>query len=341
MRVRWLLIFSILISNPAPAEAVLGGSSGLDNPYVIAILRDRAATTSGGCSGALVAPRVVFTAAHCLGGSARNIWIPQPGSDLKDTTTLRIQAETFMVPSNFSSGKFPYDNDFGIIVLSEAFPNVKTLTIATVAQIKEWTSRESSVLHIGYGCTELVESPPCQKTSTVPNQFETNLLNQIPSQLNSLTPGTFTLTKIAVNKTICGGDSGSPLLRKESGEWIYIGAQSSSNGAGCTKTCNDPCAASQGVASAQQELLQRLEAYLNTSAPTPTQTQSSNNSQTPNPSPSPIPSTSSRPIETSPSPTAIPSPTKVKSQTIICVKGKVTKRVTAINPKCPKGYSRK
>jgi len=31
----------------------------------------------------------------------------------------------------------------------------------------------------------------------------------------------------------------------------------------------------------------------------------------------------------------------VKSQTITCVKGKVTKKVTAVNPKCPAGYKKK
>ena len=30
-----------------------------------------------------------------------------------------------------------------------------------------------------------------------------------------------------------------------------------------------------------------------------------------------------------------------KKTTITCVKGKVTKKVSAVNPKCPKGYKRK
>jgi hypothetical protein len=31
----------------------------------------------------------------------------------------------------------------------------------------------------------------------------------------------------------------------------------------------------------------------------------------------------------------------VKKTTITCVKGKTTKKVTAVNPKCPKGYKKK
>jgi hypothetical protein len=34
-------------------------------------------------------------------------------------------------------------------------------------------------------------------------------------------------------------------------------------------------------------------------------------------------------------------PTAVKKTTITCLKGKLVKKVTAINPSCPKGYKKK
>ncbi len=42
-----------------------------------------------------------------------------------------------------------------------------------------------------------------------------------------------------------------------------------------------------------------------------------------------------------PSPSATPSSAAAKKTTITCVKGKVTKKVTAINPKCPTGFKKK
>ena len=53
--------------------------------------------------------------------------------------------------------------------------------------------------------------------------------------------------------------------------------------------------------------------------------------------------------EVKPTPTATPSPTPtvvttkpvVKKKVITCVKGKVSKKVTAVNPKCPAGYKKK
>jgi hypothetical protein len=49
------------------------------------------------------------------------------------------------------------------------------------------------------------------------------------------------------------------------------------------------------------------------------------------------------PLEAAPSPTpsAIPVVRKVKKSTITCIKGKTSKKVTAINPKCPTGYKKK
>jgi hypothetical protein len=79
-------------------------------------------------------------------------------------------------------------------------------------------------------------------------------------------------------------------------------------------------------------------------------------STTPSASPTPKPSATATPSVTptatpvvtqsaSPTPTATPkvTPTKAaaKKSTITCVKGKTTKKVTAVKPKCPSGYTKK
>ena len=40
-------------------------------------------------------------------------------------------------------------------------------------------------------------------------------------------------------------------------------------------------------------------------------------------------------------PTVAPKPVVVKKTTITCVKGKVSKKITAVNPTCPSGYKKK
>jgi hypothetical protein len=42
-----------------------------------------------------------------------------------------------------------------------------------------------------------------------------------------------------------------------------------------------------------------------------------------------------------PTPTASAKPVAAKKTSITCVKGKTTKKVTAVNPKCPSGYKKK
>lgn len=316
------ILASVLLALLLPlpnAWPIYGGQESIANPIVVGLLRGQYASDSG-CSGALVAPQIVFTAAHCLGGPASNFWVATPGSDLRDTTTLRIQVEAFLVPDGFSTSQFPYDNDFGILILKSPFPNAKFVKIATMDQITSWVAQEADVLHVGYGCTALVDSPPCGKTSPIPFQLETQLRKTIPPQFASLKPNTFTVTKISVEKTICGGDSGSPLLKMVEGSWLYIGAQSSSNGAGCTKTCNDLCSATQGLPAANPTLINQIQKYLVPSVPSAT--------PTPQQSPSPISS-------------LITSPSSKRKITITCTKGKITKKITAVNPKCPTGYTKK
>jgi len=58
-------------------------------------------------------------------------------------------------------------------------------------------------------------------------------------------------------------------------------------------------------------------------------------------------SVNAQPVEPEPSPTPSPEPvvkpvaTVMKKSTISCVKGKITKKVSAVSPKCPAGYKKK
>jgi hypothetical protein len=77
--------------------------------------------------------------------------------------------------------------------------------------------------------------------------------------------------------------------------------------------------------------------------PTPTPTPVATQTATPTPAPTPTPTPT--PVVT---PTPTPTPTVVatvkpaaKKTTITCVKGKTSKKVTAVKPKCPAGYKKK
>lgn len=301
MRSLKLLLVSLFLLIPlSPAYAILGGIPSNNNPIVVALTRDALDLTAT-CTGGLIAPRVVVTAAHCIHGPAESYWVSEPGSNIQNLNAVKIQAKEIFISPEFTRGSFPYQNDFAVILLKSAFKNIKPVRIASIDEVKTWTNEESSVTHIGYGRYEVVgpnQSGLTMVTSPIPLEFETTFSKQVPWQFYRLKENTFSLTKVAIDKAVCAGDSGSPLIKRVGNEWVYIGVQSGGNGAGCIAPCPEICVANQALAVADLETLKKVSSYL----------------------------TESTVISVS------------TNKQIVCIKGKITKTIKGKNPKCPTGY---
>ena len=101
--------------------------------------------------------------------------------------------------------------------------------------------------------------------------------------------------------------------------------------------------AAHGKRTDENYILKRATLSWMASVATPTPTPTPVATATPTPTPTPTPSETA-----SATPTPTPTPTVVatvkpaaKKTTITCVKGKKTKKVTAVKPKCPKGYKKR
>ena len=75
-------------------------------------------------------------------------------------------------------------------------------------------------------------------------------------------------------------------------------------------------------------------------APTPSPTPISTPTSAPTPVAPPTPTSAPTPVVKE-TPAPMPSKVVVKATTITCIKGKLTKKVTGVNPKCPSGYKKK
>jgi hypothetical protein len=89
---------------------------------------------------------------------------------------------------------------------------------------------------------------------------------------------------------------------------------------------------------AQNQMVNPSPAPSPLASPTPTPTPTPTPVVTPTPTPTPTPFVTPT---SSPTTTVIAPAPVAKKITITCIKGKATKKVSGVNPKCPKGYKKK
>ena len=274
----WSALFAFTLFYPVTtAHAVHGGESALGDPKVVAIIHWYE-NGQANCTGALIAPRIVMTSAHCL---ARNpidgkypshktelpksgllsstdapVWVSAPGvvvapGNIGAKEKARGIAQ-FPSPLYRDGGAIDGDPsklygpmyDFGIIVLDKPMSD-RTYRIATLEELRDLVLFNKTVSEIGYGLTSYEEATGKAQRNGIPRKIETTVRSDLilghNKELYKVWPELMLLqTKYKKGEYTCGGDSGIPAWFEKNGEWIYIGAAGAGMGPECDSAPDDP-----------------------------------------------------------------------------------------------------
>ena len=319
------ILFSQILS---PAYASLNAPINLENPRVVPMFGQPEGLTSpnAGWSGYLYSPRIVFSAAHSNYKFDNNgnrilsepalITVGRPNSAASVQTGRVKVIKTFVGDYKLTSGGGV--NDFIVYVLEQDLVPIAKGNLLTAEIEKELVAVQSEVRIHGYGeyqdrCPG--KPGPCKKTDFMDPKMRTSELPRSPTgSMKLVAPSYFPwmtsdLKANLANETLvsdnlaCSGDSGGPVTAIYKGTPYYLGsALSGSNVRACgAGVVNDPTKA-LGYFSPVYKHLDLIKAAEDF-------------------------------IKANPA-------TKLKS-TITCIKGKLEKKVTGANPKCPAGFKKK
>jgi Trypsin len=229
-----VVIVAIGAMSPAVAGAITNGQpDGNDHPYVAVLVDDF--VTPGFfqkfCSGTLVAPRLIVTAAHCMGGlvdpdvwvSFDPIYIPGVSPRYHGTGVAAVDPAIFHGESGAGAqgGNSALGNDIAVVHLDAAAPVTQFAQLPTADLLSSLDLRGETFTAVGYGRTRVDKTKG--PNNILPN-IDPDVRNFSIEGFRNLRAGVITVSMNPATGDggFCFGDSGGPHFLGDSNVMVGI-----------------------------------------------------------------------------------------------------------------------
>ena len=198
-------------------------------------IRDSRAANSW-CSGTLIQPQILVTAAHCIVDygvaiAASDIGVYPPGADTTKSSIVSRGYKIFFPSGFYNDTKKIEPNDIAFIVLDKAVDLSINLKLATYEITQQMVAEGIAMIGFGYGRMGIENIYPA-----APQQYPARPISQVRFRGFQGYERTYINFAADENGDTCPGDSGGPTIAQYKGEAYLVSIHSGGRGPCSTDT---------------------------------------------------------------------------------------------------------